>query len=211
MNLDAIQAVCVARFRDSSNVIVSAADWQRYMNEVIRKVNGSTPLWPWLQTSTDASLSVTAGSRSTALPTDVLQVNSVYDDTNNQPLTSFMGRSGHWAEVSPTEVGLPVYYRVRGSNLEVYPLPETTTTLRVEVLTWPGDVACSAEPPWPETFHYLVVEGALALAYQDDGNMAWHDAHWSKFEAGLAEMKMAILQFQQQGYTQIRDTWWEDE
>lgn len=197
-----------ARFRDPSNNVISAAQWGEYINQAYRKANGTTPLWPWLQTS-EQTINVTANTRATALPTDTVQVNWVYNTTNNYRLTPIDGHGAQWDNgVLRTETGNVKQYRIRGSNIEVFPLANGATVLVAECVTFPGSLTGTDEPAWPEPFHELLLEGALALAYQDDGNLPWHDRHWEKFLAGVKEMEQTLLAFRTEAYPLIVDTFW---
>lgn len=207
---DDLQAICEARWRDTSNDVVLDADWVRYLDTALRHVNGSSPLWPWLETESDATVTVAAGTRSGSLPADVVQVNSVYNDTDDYPLKPYQGRSGHFVAQTNDSTDTPQFYRLRGSKLEVFPKPAIDTTLFVEVLTWPGSFASAAtEPPFPETFHYILVEGAMALSYLDDGNSEWYTVHWAVFEAQIEQMKDALLNFRAESYPRVRDNFWD--
>ena len=83
------------RFRDPNNDVISAGQWLAYLNQAYGDVNTSTPLWPWLESS-EQTLSLTAGNRSVSLPTNVFNVNWVYNTTDDERLIPQEGRGDQW-------------------------------------------------------------------------------------------------------------------
>src|SRR5207344_2974807 len=117
-------------------------------------------------------LASTALTRAVALPTDATRVLSVHDHTNYVKLEPLEGVAEHlrlW--VTQTEDGVPVCYRIRNGNLLLYPLPTGVYTYYVEYLSRPADLSADGDlPAFPSQYHDILVEGALADAYLDDGN-----------------------------------------
>jgi hypothetical protein len=197
-----------SRFRDPSNNVVSTAQWCQYINQAYKDVNTSSNLWPWLE-SAEQTIAFGAGDRGAALPADVLQVNWVYDVTHDRRLFDDMGRGAFWhKDQLRSDTGLPTVYRLRGSCIELYPLPDETISLRAEVVAWPAALTDSDEPVWPETFHELLLEGALMRAYADDGQSEWYTLHKAAFEEGTLRMQRALLSIRTETNTPIRDTMW---
>lgn len=215
MDRDALVTLCGKRFRDTSNVIVGAStstpvSWIEYLDAAYKEVNRATPLWPWLE-ATDSAVTVTGGSRSGNLPSDVFQVHSVYNVTNQWTMKSTQGRNQVWEHYDTlNDTGLPETYRIRNNTLHVYPIPQTDTCFNVEAVLLPTSLSSGAsEPVFPEGFHDILVEGALALAYQDDGAPEQHDRHWQKFKQQIEDMKWFILAFRTESYSPVRDTFYE--
>lgn len=273
------------RFRGSSNSVISASEWLSYLNEAYNRVNVFSPLWPWLETS-EQTLSFSASNRVAALPTDVIAVNWAYDTTDDYRLIDQMGRGDFFHQDHlRSEVGQPVTYRLRGSNMELNPTPSAATTVVAECVLQPTALAAdsyvrvestggaagnitatgvatgdtllsvtgikdsdqsfhdftsefsitaantinnsggtattgyhlavvvrtassSAEPVFPEGYHDILIDGALAAAYLDDGNKGQHDAYEARFQTRLTAMANSILQSRTETNQYIRDTFW---
>lgn len=126
-----------ARFKDPDNRVISASQWLQYLNQAYKKANTSSPLLPWL-VSAEETVSVIAGARSGALPSNVFNVNWVYDVTNDRPLKNVDEVGAQWMTLGRLDTGPPQFYRVRNGNIEVFPLPEAATSLRAECIEYPA-------------------------------------------------------------------------
>lgn len=205
MNLTALQARCAFRYRDTGNHFVQADDWTEYLNDVYMDVVAADPLWPFLEAQT-TSLSVAAGTGTVSLPTDVWRVTSVYNATDKIPLAPIPGRSEyrHWFPNPASSPGIPLWYRLRGSTLEVYPYASATTTLYADIASPPPLLATgSDEPVFPEQYHRILVAGALARAYEDDDRES--GIQQARYERLLQDMKMDLLGPRTEGYPSIID------
>lgn len=206
-----LRTQCSVRFRDTAFKVVTDAQWKNYVNQAYQQVNRKTSRWPWMESAIQ-SVGYTTGVRQANLPTDVVQVNSVYDATNARKLDPMEGRAEQirYAHLL-TETGLPEAYKLNGSTIELYPLPQTDGQLSIECVTMPvklsGD---SDEPVWPEHFHEVLVPGALALAYLDDGNADWYNINAAQFKREADEMMNSILAFRTESMVPIRDTFWDN-
>lgn len=83
----------------------------------------------------------------------------------------------------------------------------TATTgyhLAVTVRTFSGANA----PVWPSAYHDLLIDGALAAAYLDDGNPGQATAYAQRFEGKVSGMKNALLGPRTEANAPIRDTFW---
>lgn len=204
----ALKAQAAARWRDANNDVIGDTQWGEYINQAYQHANTSSPLWPWLETS-EQTVTVTPPSRAGTLPTDVLQVNWLYDTTNNYRMIPQEGRGDQWRNANlRTDTGSPVTYRMRASTFEVFPAPTAVTTYVAECVVMPARLAGSDLPVWPSHFHELLLDGALALAFLDDGNTEFHAANWGKFEQSVKNMLATILLFRDETNTPIRDVWW---
>lgn len=192
------------RFRDESNRIYTAAEYGKFVNEAYREAATDSALFPPWQAVTTVSLTSTGV---VALPTDTLFVIAVYDTTNDRPLSQLHGQKFRHTFVNDEE-GPPEYYRQRGTSIQVYP-PGEAATLRVEYQGGFTELVSTGEPLFPEQFHDLIVEGALALACQDDGDTEGSDRHYAKFQKRLNDMKNALLPFAEGGeYVALVDDFW---
>lgn len=206
-SLTTLRTNCGLRFHDPDNDVVPAATWTYYLNEAYHEANAYSPLWPWLE-GAEATISVTASTRSGNLPSDTFQVNWVYNVTDDYPLVPQEGRGDQWrGEHLRSDVGAPLTYRLRGSTIEVFPMPEATTSLRVECVTWPAALSADGDvPAFPLPFHTTVlVPGALSRAYLDDGNEKHYRLQRESFLGALQHMQDSILSFRTERNVPIRD------
>lgn len=208
MLVSAIRDAAEARFSDSSNVIYTEAEWLEYINDRYTEVWGTSPFWPFKRSH--ATVSITAGQRaSSALSNGVWRVESVLDATNDTRLTPLRSRSD-LARIDPSEAstGPPQHYRLFGNVIEVWPTPETTTSLKVDVLLQATDLDASDSPAFPAQYHRMLVDGALASAYADDGNAQMAKFYEDRFVKKLEQMKGDLLDTQEEGSYVIQDDYW---
>lgn len=205
----ALRTTCALRYRDIGLNVITDAQWKEYVNQAYQKVNAFSPTWPWLETS-EQTVTINAGVRSAALPTDVFQVNWVYDTTDNLRLIPQEGRGDQWRSQNlRTDTGVPVSYRLRAGNIEVFPLPTANTTIVMECVLLPSRLSADGDlPVFPSNWHEILVPGALALAYLDDGNSEWYKTHYAQFQEELVAMRNAIQSFRTEAFVPIRDVFW---
>lgn len=184
------------RFGDTANALVTEAQWLDYLQDAYDEGNSFSPFWPFYEVI-DTSVAISVGSNSASLETEQAgswRVKAVHNATDNYPLAPLVGTPYHDFPTLSADKGSPEVYRLVANTLEVYPYPDHAVTLRVEVLKPPSAlVNDTTSPIWPPEFHDLLVEGALAQAYRDDGNEAWAEMHDAKFQAGLVKMEEALL------------------
>lgn len=208
VDLATLQSICGTRFRDPNNNIVSASNWTMYLNSAIRLVSAASPIWPWLE-QRSVTVSVTAGSRTGPLPTDIYAFTAVYNSTNRLLMTPIAGRS-QYRDYYPgdDETGVPIHYHLSGDTIEVYPLPEAATTLKVDYIKNPTDLSSSSdEPAIPPQFQEALIDGALMLAYQDDANPTQAQVYEARYERILADMKAAYLGPRADRFHGVDDRW----
>lgn len=198
-----------ARFRDSTNAIVSTGQWLSYANQAYGKINGASPLWPWLESS-EQTISVTGGTRSASLPADVWAVNWVYDVTNDRRLIPNEGAGAQWlwGQLRSDTGDSPYTYRLRNNTIELFPTPNGTISLRAECVTYPAALAGGDTPVFGPNWDWVLLEGMLASAYKDDGNDKWFALHQAEFERGIDAMRAAFLLRRTETNMPIRDTFW---
>lgn len=206
MQFSAIRTYCATRFRDTGNVIVTDVQWKDYVNTAYGDANMRVPYAPWNEVS--ATVSVTAATRTGALPTNVFKVLAVYDATDQIPLVPLEGRTQVFSEYpSQDETGQPMHYRLLGGNILLYPIPTATTSLTVEYLKLPADLSADADvPAFPEAYHDILVSGAVALAYRDDGNLPMAQAYEKEAKEMIAAMIQDAMQPRQDRFYEIVDT-----
>lgn len=195
------------RFRDTAGSVVSDPAWLGYLNDAYADVNGTLPWWPWMEShSTD--LSIAASGTSVALPANASRVTNVWNKTEQVQMVPLEGRSTY-RNLYPfaDEVGTPTHYRIFGATLEVFPLPTATTLFRVDYFAPPAELV-TAEPVFPSQYHRILIEGAMARAYEDDGNPEQAGIHHEHYNAILAGMVLDLGSGDRQDrYPGITDTW----
>ncbi len=150
-----------ARFKDPNFRVFTQAQWGNLMNQAYNRANGKTPLWPWNE-STERTVNVpdtgtvgTVNNRAATLPGDVYQVNWAYDVTDDYRLVPQEGRGDQWHQDHlRSEVGQPVTYRIRNNQIELFPTPNVLTTVAMECLIGPTELAVQA------VVNYLATGGA---------------------------------------------------
>lgn len=207
MTRDQLVTRCSSRYRDTTNRLVTAAEWADYINDAYTSVVAASPLWPFLETR-DESLSVAAGAASVSLPTDGWRVSAVYNATDKIRMRQLDGRSDYrdWFPDPAGSLGTPEFYRLRSNVLEVYPRPAVTTEIDVDVFVPPAELTAGAqEPVFPEQYHRILVYGALALAYEDDDNLPRMQAAQARRDQLLADMLRDLLGPRTDSYPGILD------
>ena len=202
------------RIRDFNNNIVAdttpsatqPAAWSDYINEAYRDIDQSSPFWPWHEVQT--TLTFPALTRSQPLPTGDFQVLAAWDLTDQFPLVPLEGRDQYINEYpQQNEQGSPMHYRIFDGNLELYPLPLVQTQVRVDLIQRVTDLSANSDVPvFPSIYHHVIVDGAIARFYEDDGNMQQAQHHWEIFKQGLASMQSDLLQPRQPRYYEVVDT-----
>ena len=152
--VSALVAQAAGRFKDPNYRVITAAQWVNYLNQCYKKVNNATPLWPWNE-SVEAQVNIAANDgtinptdttgRRVALPTDMWQVNWVYNVTADYRMIPQEGRGDQWHQDHlRSEVGQPVTYRIVNQNLEVFPLCEAAYTFALEGMQYPAALSLNA-------------------------------------------------------------------
>lgn len=195
------------RFGDPAFDIVTDTTWKDYVNEAYREVCMLED-WPFNETAS-TSVSITAGSRSATLPTNVWKVRAVYDSTNDNVLAPITNPSQVFRDYpEQTETGQPQDYRIRAQLLEVFPLPETTTTFTVHGLAYAGDLSADADvPALPTPYQHVLVPLAVAKAYRDDGNFGAAQTYESEASVILDAMRRDLLASRTDRFPTILDDW----
>lgn len=197
-----------ARFGDPENSVYTAAEWLDYVNDSYMDVVAAAD-WPFLEGQV-TNLSVTAGTGSVALPTDVFRVTAVYNATDDIPLSPIPGRADYrrYFPNADAFLAIPLFYRLRNTTLEVYPYAATATVLHVDTVVPPAAIATGTEPVFPEQYHRILVLGALAKAHEDDENIPQADRYQARFDRLLANMTQDLLSPRTESYPEISDAYY---
>jgi phosphoenolpyruvate carboxylase len=125
---------------------------------------------------------------------------------DRMPYRVFLGQVAERLRATYEGLGIPLYYRLRANTLEVYPRPATTTSLHLDVLTAPVVLGLGDEPVFPEVYHRALIVGAIAKAYEDDGNVQQAGAFQARFDRAVASMRLELLGPREEGYPAVVDT-----
>lgn len=208
MQFSDIRSYAAFRFRDVGNTVVTDAQWKLLVNTAYGDVLQALPFFPWNEAVT--TLTYNANVRSVALPTDAWQVLSVFDTTDIWPMVELEGRE-QYLNLYPlqTEVGSPIHYRLFNNTIQIYPLPQGTTVLTVEYVAMPADLSADSDVPViPSQWHDLLVVGAVAKAYRDDGNSEQASAYEAEFGDMLQTLKTNLSQPRNPRYAEMVDPGW---
>lgn len=193
------------RFRDPAFAIISCAEWYNFLEEGYGMVIGASPEWPFLETR-PSTLTFAANDNTEALPSNIWRVRAVFNSTDQLELMRLVGVSNYRTLFPDSaERGIPRHYRFQGSNIEVYPIPQSQTCVILDALQRPTALTPTTEPVFPTQYHHILTEWALAQAYLDDGNMEQYQAHMAAYTAILSAMKDDLLGPREDGFPQILD------
>jgi hypothetical protein len=166
--------------------------------------------WPFLEAVKTLAFDGTSPVTTTSL-TDLRAVMKIIDSSSGQPRRiRFMRTDDLEEQFSLTDVGTPYYYYFVGTQLNVYPIPGATQSLRLRylrkapVLT---ETSTEAQVLLPADFHEVWEFRTVAnLADSDDDNdvAARFEA---KAENGIAQMTEALfaLQHDEAEYVHVID------
>lgn len=203
-----LRTYAALRFRDTNNTVVTDAGWKLYVNTAYGDVLQALPFFPWNEFAT--TLTYSASTRSQSLPTDAWQVLSVFNATDIWPMVELEGRE-QYLNLYPlqTEIGSPIHYRIFNNAIQIYPLPQGSTALTVEYAAMPADMVNDADVPIiPTQWHDLLVIGAIAKAYRDDGNDEQASAYETEFQSMLGTLKVNLSQPRNPRYYEMTDPGW---
>lgn len=208
---------CRSRFRDILVMVYDDTEWNTYLNEALADAVNASPWWPWAEQHS-AVITVPKGSDQLGLTLqliDTVKIHSVWNRTDQvllQPINREQAFQRYPVTGTRTtaDEGVPMAYRTMGQLLYLYPTPEKATDLIVEYSTgdWPNMTTDEAVPPLPERYHPMLIDGALARAYTDDGNLDQSTTHQGRFDKSLANLMHEVLSGRSGNYPALIDNWW---
>lgn len=166
--------------------------------------------FPMEETST--VLTITAGSRSVALPANVFSVLAVRDDTNNVKLTPMYGWGNMFQRFpDPAETGDPQNYRVIGPNLHIFPTPASNTNIEIFYSQEPADMVANADVPiLPNRYHDGIVLMALSTAHLDDNDPDMAQTYASAYQSYVQQAVDELRNVRMERYPSVWDDFYED-
>lgn len=206
-----IGLIAARRFTDVPAAIVTATQWLEYLNLTYNEINSASPLWPWLESAVISATAAGGVNQKVALQTDVWQVNWVYNTTDDWPLVPIEGRGAQYHQgLLRTSVGSsPTTYRLRGTDIELFPSSSASTNIVYEAIIFPAALVGTDIPVFGQQYDGLLVEGMLAKAYEDDGNDKWFQLHQGHFNDRLKQMLNNVLFARTESSVPIRDSFWD--
>jgi hypothetical protein len=164
---------------------VSGSRILSWLNRVYNRACERYP-WPFLETTTSSTAPLSL--------TNLRNVVSVVDTTADQALVWEDLRSIREEDPTLSITGTPTIWYLDGTSLNVYPV-NTTDTISVRYLQIPTALALDSDTPslLPSRYHYILVDGVVAMAYEDSDNLKAAESAWGAFDGALQEMADVLL------------------
>jgi hypothetical protein len=187
------------------------------VNASIRFINQSTFEWPFNHVTQEEDL--TAGQIRYSYPSDsktldfdsfrIKRNETLGNETKKLKLISYEEYLDNYvdAEYNESNTGIRTLPRCifRTPSLEygIYPPPDKAYEIVYEYYRLPVDlIGFTDVPSVPEQFRYVIIDGAMYYAYLFRGNTQDAQLQFSKFEAGIKDMRTLYIN----RYDYIRDT-----
>jgi len=155
-----------------------------WLNRVYHRACEREP-WPFLQATT-------TGVSPLAI-SDVRSVLSVVDTTSGSPVVWRDQRTILEEDPNLESTGTPDYWYLASGSLTVYPV-NTTDTISVVYTKVPSDLSSDSDIPLiPTRYHYLLVDGACAHAYEDSDNFEAAANAWNSYFQAIEEMANTLM------------------
>lgn len=183
------------QFGDESGAQIDANDVMRWINDAQKEIARQRQL---LQVTTQVT--VTSGTGSYALPTNILHLRSVrYDGTVLRPISLEEAEEtvpSYDAGASIIGSGTPSTYWVWGGLIYLYPIPNNSTSVLKSYYTRiPVEVTLTSDTPeLPVQYHPRIVDYCLAQAYELDANPQQQSFKMGQFQAGVRQTDMDMWQ-----------------
>lgn len=141
-----------------------------------------------LQRRSTATVTLSAGTTSYALPADFARLVSLRDATKHP---------GTLEEIDPTELddldastGTPAAFAVDGQNLSLWPTPSAGGSLTLRYWATPAGMSADGDiPAMAADYVDVLVTYTRAKLFRLEDDVAMHDALMSDFNAQIAEMR----------------------
>lgn len=140
--------------------------------------------WPFLETTATGSSPLTIS--------DVRQILSVTDSTNDAPLYPIDRRNVSFADPTIDDTGSPTNWYLEDSVLTTW--PTTSVSLSVRYIKVPAEMANAGdEPAMPNRYRLLIVDGAMLEAYKDADAFDADGALRNDYEEGIRRMTATLI------------------
>lgn len=185
MNLEALRAAFLARGFD----YLTSEEANGYLNDAYLLDICEGEEWPFLEASKEGVAPVVLS--------DLRTVEYVTNTTQNTKLRPLLKAriTDDW-NPDLTESGAPeLYYITAGTTVNVFPVSNTDEIL-VRYWKFPVALTGTATPLLPERWHSLIVDGAVARAYEKTDDQELATGAEGKFNLRLALMRESLLNLQ---------------
>lgn len=159
---------------------------------------------------TEQSYTATSGTNTHTLPTDFVEADYLYNDTDNRLLVPLTGRGLVFEQINGNDSGEPTLWLILGASIRLYPTPNATgDVLKLRYWQYPAAMADGDTPTLPTTMHHLLITYAVAKCYRREGDIAMHDAFMTHFATDLARAANDIQkdEFPDSGPLQVGGAW----
>jgi len=150
--------------------------------------------WPFLEASTSGTAPLTIS--------DLRSIESVSSTTQEVKLRPMDRRNITDRSYNLEEAGTPRYYYLSGET-QVKVFPVATDTISVRYYKNPTKLSTSSTPLLPERFHSVIVDGAVARAYENSDDFELRQSKEATFQARLARMEGVLLDVYRDGPSQF--------
>lgn len=180
MNLEDLRTELLARGFD----YLSSSRAENYLNDAYLVDICEEEDWPFLEDVKEGPA-----------PLEIADLRAIEYVTNATQVTKLdpLLRSRITDDWNPdlTQVGTPsLYYVTKGTTVNVFPV--STDEIAVRYWKVPTRLSGNATPLLPERFHSLIVDGAVARAYEDSDDYELAQAAKDRFDARLAKMAESL-------------------
>jgi len=129
---------------------------------------------------------------------DIRSIELVTNVTQGRKLTPLERRAITDDSVNLEEEGAPVFYYLDGGRI-LTTHPTSTDELRVRYFATPPKLEGEAYPVLPARYHSMIVDAAVARAYEDSDDWELSQSAEAKFQARLNRMREALLDVYRDG------------
>lgn len=180
MNLPELTTAFLARGFD----YMSTAEAELLINDAYSVDIVSAEDWPFLEAQQETTAPVTIEN--------LESVELVVDLTVGVKLTPLDLRNLTDDYPLRQETGTPRFYYLTEGTLNVYPV-NTTDTLLIRYQAVPTPLTGSATPIIPTRYHSLIVDGAVARAYEGSDDYELAQSAAATFQSRLQKMRESLL------------------
>jgi hypothetical protein len=182
MNLESLVTELKARGLD----YLSTSRCQQYLNDSYLVDICETENWPFLHATKEGTAPLTVS--------DLRSVESVINSTQDNKLAPLDPRElTSVYDTDLTTTGSPGFYYVDAETVvSVYPA-NTSDTILVRYWKVPEALSGSASPVLPARFHTLIVDYAVARAYEDSDDYELAQNARENADGRLAKMRESLL------------------
>ena len=150
----------------------------------------------------EASVSITGGTRTAALPSDFSEVRRLYIDGNPVRFLEYMTPQDYWNRHTSTQAGKPSVFTIEGSNLVFGPSPDASYTGKLQYYRNLPALSSSAHGVFtsnPDIYLYGALTAAEPFLKNDKRFPLWK----AQFDEAMLELETQTRKHQ--GPMRMRD------